>query len=562
MTQTLESPPDPSLASSSDDEADAATRRAQALARLMARISEHADFPTLRESIGAIQSIARSDRSHLDQLSNQVLSDVGMTSKLLRIINAAFYRSAGGGNITSMQRAVALMGFESVGMLAASLMLFERMPKGRDGEAARHECSRALLAGLLAQRLCRAQRHGESVYLAALFMNLGRMLVAKHFPEDARAIQSRVDEAVASLIRQAEANAALHTGAVKAPPQPPGAAQVHGIRERVSRQVLGLSHEDLGVEVARQWGWPDPLAQQLRRLYPDDLAAELRADEYLRVLCTAASDLSVELHHIPRTGDPELVAAARDACMAHFGATLGQVLQLDPESLQALGEEAMDHWADIAELLGIRPGVSPPAPAARAGNTAAAGGATNKPLRLPTGPQRIAKGLELTLQRLTDVASSSAALDDVLRQVMTDLSDTLALQRMVVCLRPPGQDGLQGHLATGVRAAAVCAAFQVPLGGSQDLFSVLCRNAKDALISDTSDAVIAKRLPTWFVPKVGARTFVLLPLTQHARVHGLMYADRPMPGTLVLNESEMGLLKSVRDGVLQALVHRGLTRDD
>ncbi|GAB4088178.1 HDOD domain-containing protein [Hydrogenophaga soli] len=560
MTPTLESPPDPSVASSSGDEADAATRRAQALARLMARISEHADFPTLRESIGAIQSIARSDRSHLDQLSNQVLSDVGMTSKLLRIINAAFYRSAGGGNITSMQRAVALMGFESVGMLAASLMLFERMPKGRDGEAARHECSRALLAGLLAQRLCRTQRHGESVYLAALFMNLGRMLVAKHFPEDARAIQSRVDEAVASLIRQAEANAALHTGAVKAPPQPPGAAQVHGIRERVSRQVLGLSHEDLGVEVARQWGWPDPLAQQLRRLYPDDLAAELRADEYLRVLCTAASDLSVELHHIPRTGDPELVAAARDACMAHFGATLGQVLKLDPESLQALGEEAMDHWADIAELLGIRPGVSPPAPAARAGSAAATtGGSANKPLRLPTGPQRIAKGLELTLQRLTDMASSSAPLDDVLRQVMTDLSDTLALQRMVVCLRPPGQDGLQGHLATGVRAAAVCAAFQVPLGGSPDLFSVLCLNAKDALISDTSDAVIAKRLPSWFGPKVGARTFVLLPLTQHARVHGLMYADRPTPGTLVLNESEMALLKSVRDGVLQALAHRGLT---
>ena len=118
------------------------------------RISEHADFPTLRDSIGGIQKISRSERAHLNQLSGLVLNDVGMTSKLLRIINAAFYVSVGGGSITSMDRAVALMGFESVGMLAASLMLFEKAPKGRDGEAVRHACSRALLAGLLAQQLC------------------------------------------------------------------------------------------------------------------------------------------------------------------------------------------------------------------------------------------------------------------------------------------------------------------------------------------------------------------------------------------------------------------------
>ncbi|MFY8086697.1 MAG: hypothetical protein ACOVOG_05740, partial [Rubrivivax sp.] len=78
-----------------DEEVDEAERRAKALARLMHRISEHADFPSLRDSIGGIQKIARSDRAHVNQLSGLVLNDVGMTSKLLRIINAAFYVSVG-----------------------------------------------------------------------------------------------------------------------------------------------------------------------------------------------------------------------------------------------------------------------------------------------------------------------------------------------------------------------------------------------------------------------------------------------------------------------------------
>lgn len=540
-----------------DDELDEAQRREKALARLMHRISEHADFPSLRDSIGGIQKISRSDRAHLNQLSGLVLNDVGMTSKLLRIINAAFYVSVGGGSITSMDRAVALMGFESVGMLAASLMLFEKAPKGRDGEAVRHACSKALLAGLLAQQLCRSTRHVESIYLTALFMNLGKMLVVMHFPNDARAIQAKVDDAVAKLVRQAEADAALHTGAVKQAPQGPSAAQVHEIRERISREVLGLTLEELGLEVARQWGWPDNLSQHLRCMYPADPTQEAGQEEYLRVLCTAASDLSVDLHVLPKSGKVEEVIAARDECMHRFGQSMAVALKLDPESLPALGELAMDKWADISALLGIQPDVS------------GAGSAAAKPVdsgfqpkRPPSvrGPDRIAQGLAHALKGLAEAADSYSPLEHVLEQLMADLTEALLVQRVIVCMRDPEHGHLRGHVGSGARAAAVIGAFHVPLGGSSDLFSVLCMNAKDALISDTADPAINKRLPPWYGQKVGAKTFVLLPLAQHATVHGLLYADRQLAGSLVLSEKEMSLLKTVRNHLLVAMEKRGLTK--
>lgn len=542
-----------------DDELDEAQRREKALARLMHRISEHADFPTLRDSIGGIQKISRSERAHLNQLSGLVLNDVGMTSKLLRIINAAFYVSVGGGSITSMDRAVALMGFESVGMLAASLMLFEKAPKGRDGEAVRHACSRALLAGLLAQQLCNSTRHVESVYLTALFMNLGKMLVVMHFPNDARAIKAKTEEAVAVLVRQAEANAALHTGAVKQAPQGPSASQVHDVQERMAKEVLGLTLEELGMEVAKQWGWPDNLAQHLRCLYPTDPAREATPEEYLRVLCTAASDLSDDLHKLPRKGKVEDVVAARDACMQRFGQAMGVALKLDPESLPALGELAVDKWADISELLGIRPDAGQDGAAGKAGSAVDSGFQPKRPPAV-RGPDRIAQGLAHALKGLAEAATSYAPLDHVLEQLMADLTEALLVQRVIVCMRDPAQGHLRGHVGSGARAAAVISAFHVPLGGSADLFSVLCLNAKDALISDAADPSIGKRLPPWYPQKVGAKTFVLLPLAQQATVHGLIYADRQLAGSLVLSEKEMALLKTVRNHLLVAMEKRGMLK--
>jgi len=536
-----------------DDEVDEAERRQKALNRLMHRISEHADFPSLKDSIGGIQKVTRSERAHLSQLSGHVLDDVGLTSKLLRIINAAFYRSVGGGSITSMQRAVALMGFETVGMLAASLMLFDKVPKGRDGEAARQACSRALLSGLLAQQLCNQRRHADSVYLTALFMNLGKMLVALHFRNEAKAIQGKTDDAVAALVRKAEAEAALHTGSKKDVPTGPSAAQVLEIRQRVAKEVLGLTEEDLGLEVASQVGWPDSLVGQLRPMHITEAGRQAGPEEYLRVLCTATTDLSDAMHHLPRTGKPEEVAEARDACMHLFGVQVGETLQLDPEGLVAVGEDAMAAWADISVLLGIAP------------DGAVTGGAGKveqifQPKSPPAarGPDRISQGLKHALQSLTQAVHSYAPLEHLVEQMMVDVTEALQLQRVVVCLREADREDLRAKTATGVRAAAVSQAFHVPLAGSQDLFSVLCTNAKDALIADAGDPVVAKRLPGWYPQKVGAKTFVLLPMARQARVHGLIYADRQMAGSLVLNPQELTLFKAVRDQLMAAMEHRGL----
>ena len=139
----------------------------------MQKIDAQPDFASMKESMAGIQRIARSDRAHARAMTNLIHDDTAMVSKLLRLINAAYYSSVGGGSITSLQRAVSLLGFKSVGLLASSLMLFERLPKGADGERLRREFARAQLATLLAHDLCHSRNHIEDIYIAALFQRLG-----------------------------------------------------------------------------------------------------------------------------------------------------------------------------------------------------------------------------------------------------------------------------------------------------------------------------------------------------------------------------------------------------
>lgn len=556
-------------------------RRDQALARLLTRISSHADFPSLKESISSIQQIVRSEQAHMRALTEGVLKDVGLTTKLLRLINSACYRAVGAGSISSVQRALSLMGFQTVGMIAASLILFERLPKGIDGARVREDFSHALLAGLLAQEMCHSGRHLEHSYLTAVFMNLGRMLVSLHFPEAAQAM----DDALRDSLRAAGL----------APEGP----QAHAQRMRISLQTLGLSTEDLGDEVAQLWGWPEDLRGQLRRLYPPSADQTVAEDDYLRVLATATSDLSVQLHRLKASSSAEDEPTLQRACVSRFHRGWGMPLSLDEAAVTQAVERALEQWFALAVMLGLdtvlgrhrqrlkpagaadggeqraagntSPGAKPPRTAAYGPvvvpshtATTPAWPATEAPAASDAAlaaraflPSAHLDALSQVVARASEQALSSAAMDEVAQAILDDLRAALLFQRVVLCLRTPA-GALQGRYGSGAGMASVLGHFQVPLGRSQDLFSMLCGLGKDTLISDTRQPNIEARLPPWFRQHCDASTFLLLPLKPQAQVVGLLYADRVVAGSLQLDERLLSMLSVMRNQVLLALKLRGL----
>ncbi|MGA1318956.1 MAG: HDOD domain-containing protein, partial [Rubrivivax sp.] len=351
-----------------DDEAAeaVAAKRSATLNRLAHRIKSQPDFPALLDSINSIQRISRSEDAHVQSLTEHVLKDVALTGKVLRLINAAYYGVAGAGTITSIPRAVSLLGFRTVGTVASSLMLFEGMPQGVDRQLVREAMSRALLAGLLAREMCHNPRRVEDVYLAAVFMELGQLLVSIHLPDDF----ARIDREIEQTLRQ--------------PGRPSDGPEAHAMRQRISRDVLGLSFEELGCEIARQWGWPESLSQSLKRQYPTATDRRATADEYLRVLCTAATDLSSQMH---RQGALRLHGEGADIrfeVLRGFSARMAVPLGLDAKRIAEITEHALTSWRSLGDGLGVRQ--APPSARRSAVDDAPSGSPARGPSGAPSEP--------------------------------------------------------------------------------------------------------------------------------------------------------------------------------
>ncbi|MEY8875357.1 MAG: HDOD domain-containing protein [Leptothrix sp. (in: b-proteobacteria)] len=529
-------------------EQEAAEREAQ-IQRLLQKLQKSADFPSMKESVRGIQKVSRSETAHLRALTEGVLEDVALTNKLLRLINTAFYSSVGGGSITSIKRAVALMGFQSIGMLATSLALFDKLPKGPDGDRVRAEFRQALLAAMLAAEFCPGLKQQETAYISALFQNLGRMLGWMHFRDEAEQIEADLR-------------------AANQPIDDPDALQ------QASRAVLHISYDDLGLEVAKLWGWPEELQVALRRLEPRDPELTATPDERLRVACTAANRLARELQKITPSPQAE---EQTEACVNAFLLTHGVPLSIDLDHLPGMVERARAQWTEMAAVLGMPvhapvksggPSIHRPGPAGRsatplnqkpgANGSAAAHAPARPPMPRRAASPAVGQALSAALEAISQQAMSDAPLNEVLQLVMSRLQDALQLQRVLVCLHDPAHGELRGRIGVGDRAMQLAPLFRVPMQPPSCLFGLLCAKGADTLISDSSEPTIARRLPAWHAPQLRASTFLLLPMQVGVKPLGLIYGDRREADSLHIGDGDLTLLRAMRNQLVMAMRLRGI----
>ncbi len=94
------------------------------LDRLLLEMEEGGDFPALSRTIGEINRAIGDENSRANILTDIILRDIALTKKLLRLVNAAHY---GAQPISTISRAVVILGFDAVRDAAVTLMLFEHL---------------------------------------------------------------------------------------------------------------------------------------------------------------------------------------------------------------------------------------------------------------------------------------------------------------------------------------------------------------------------------------------------------------------------------------------------
>jgi eukaryotic-like serine/threonine-protein kinase len=513
-----------------------------ALDFLLRRMRHNSDFPALSDAVARIQRVANAENGNLESLSSEILKDVALTGKLLRLVNTARFRGAGG-SIGTVSRAVALVGFNGIRNLALSLVLLEHMHDKAHASQLQEEFLRSLLAGMLASELGSMVRDSEQAFIGAMFQNLGRQLTEFYFPQEARQVRA--------LVAASGTAGALPLG-----------------EDAASASVLGLSYESLGLGVAKVWGLPPALQACMSKPAGDAPARELHdAGERVRWLAHAANQVSELLLHAP----PEEAPARIAALARRYARALG----VPAARFEAAADIARQRLTEMAESMHMHVAAHAPArrllaradegtavPAADEGVDLLLTHTLQATQQLPRpdergGTEDAAAMLVAGIQDITNTMVEDFKLNDVLRMVLETMFRALGFRRVVFCLRDARTQVLTGRFGLGEDAAAVAALFKVPLARQGDLFSAVCLKGADTLVADATQPRMAASLPAWYRDGVAAPAFLLLPMLLQGKPMALIYADMAKSGSLELGDKELALLRTLRNQALMAFKQAG-----
>lgn len=540
---------------------DVVAEAAAAREALLKSIAQSEGLPALGVAISRVVQLASSDSDAVGGLAHFILADVALTQKMLRLANTVFYRDASGTPVTTVSRAIFLLGFETVKTTALAMMLVDSM-SGRQGDAVRHELSVAVASSLLARELARRSQHrqAEEASIAALFSNTGTLLVAAHAHPLHAALQARVESG-----RQSLAQAAT--------------------------ELLGCNLEQLGESVLREWHIPDSILHSLTPLRSGTLKHARSREEWMQQAVSFSGEAARLIVAGGHAQDDPLAATQRGALLARYGAALGldaeQLLQLfssvaeETELLTGGGfsadaaarqhsaraaagatsePHATDHGApDVATLA---PDIATVAPASLPDELLMSGSVQPVPGiagRHPSGkPFNTRELLTAGIQDVTEMmASGRSAANEVIVLVLETLYHALGCRFAAFCMLDAQSGQYRARLTQGERHAARRARFVFPAGGDEDVFLLALRNKADVVIADASRGRVRDLIPAWHRALFpDAASFIILPLLVQEKRLGLFYMDRSLPAPEGISAEEAALIRTLKMQVVAALQAR------
>ena len=498
-----------------------ATRRVRAA--LMHKVCGDEEMFALGASIARVVEMASSEDQGTHDLAYYVVSDPALTQRILRLSNTIQYRTPGGTPVTTISRAISLLGFDNVKTTALAMLLVDALDSSEHAGSVRMELEAALCASLVGREMARHSFYqgAEEAAICALFKNLAPLLVASHEHERYREIAALV------------------------------AGGKHTVGQ-ASQMILGASYDALSQAVLAEWKIPDVIVRAQAALPPGALRVAANRGEWMRQVAAFGLDVA---RLLARTHEP----AGSNEALALLG-RYGEALDLDRARMDELMSTVQDGMRGLLESMNMQP---TPRSEAQAG-----GGLPNVLLLAtldagedeqagthPSGKPKNARDLLLAgVQDVTQMRASGGKVNDVVLAVLETLYGALGCRFAAVCLKDARSGQYRARLALGEDSARMQAGFAFPVAPSRDLFHLAMENDADLMISDASSPKIRDLLPEWhrrLLPD--ARSFIVLPLVVGKVQLGLFYADRTLAAPEGVPPDETALIKALKGQVLAAL---------
>jgi HD-like signal output (HDOD) protein len=201
---------------------------------LKALVQKITDLPTLPAMMATITRLMQDPRTSAEELGRAIASDPALVSKVLKLVNSAFYGFPG--RISTITQAIVILGFSTIRnvvLTTSVLKAFSKNPThGFDVGKFWEHC---LLTGAIARSLAveREANFIEETFIAGLLHDMGRIVLGQKLPQEFEKVLLAKEKA--------------------------------GITQLAAEQsVLNLTHGDIGCWLARKWNLPIPFVEVMR----------------------------------------------------------------------------------------------------------------------------------------------------------------------------------------------------------------------------------------------------------------------------------------------------------
>lgn len=509
---------------------------------LLRRMRHKSDFPALSGALSTVSRVA-ADREHASVLCNSILKDFSITNKLLRIVNAANFAQFSG-TISTVSRAVAILGFDQVRSIALSLILFEHLHDKPQAADLKDEVVGSYFAAVVSRELGAlvGVRDAEQLFICSMYHRLGRLLAAYYLRDEA--------EEIARLMAS------------------------RGMDERrASKNVLGLSYEELGAGVGRAWNLPATILTSMRSAEGRIPAPPVEEDDKLRVI----ADLSNSLAQLVRTGSDRDRDAKLDALVEKFAPATGvgaeQLRDAVRKSLVRLNHDAavLGFNATSSTLLANAKRWGSPTPQADPADASPDEDtmrsllcdttlANADPAQYAAAPDAVSPtanrqaSLAAGVQDITNALTGDYQLNDLLRIILETMYRAIGFTRVLLFVADPARQAMRCRFGFGEGADAIVKqGLLLPADGRRDVFYAAIGQGADLCLEDLDSEKLRAYVPAWYREAIGARGMVLLPVRVNNTTVGLIYADSDRCATLRFEPEELSLLKTLRNQAVLAI---------
>lgn len=277
-------------------------------------ISDSVDLISLPDVAIQVNQMIDDPRASAADMGQVIASDPALTTRLLKIVNSAFYSFPS--KIDTVSRAITVVGVQdlrSLVLATSAVETFSRIPQDlvdmTDFWVRSIQC--AIIARLLAKS-CRVLQP-ERLFVAGLLSDIGCLLMYSKQPDACREIlQAAGDNRV--------------------------------IVPDLEQEILGFTHADAGGELCRHWGLPQALCESVGCHLNPSAASEFCLDAHLVYMASRLCEVSVDGRAVD-----ELLVEIDDAVL--------QFLEMDSEKLNNTLKQVGADFSAVFDLIVPKSGV-------------------------------------------------------------------------------------------------------------------------------------------------------------------------------------------------------------